>query len=54
MTNEQLIRHEVSKIDSRLEWLRKDLDRTQGLRDTIAARLQDIEGAHDRRHVAVR
>lgn len=54
MTNEQQTRHELAKIESRLAWLTKEQQRVEGQRDSLTARLTDLEGAHDRRPVAVR
>ena len=53
MTTEQQTRHELAKIESRLAWLTKEQQRVEGQRDSLAARLTDLEGAHDRRPVAV-
>ena len=54
MNTEQALRHELTKIESRVAWLTSELRRVEGQRDTLLLELQDLEGAHDRRPVAVR
>lgn len=55
MANENLsTRRELEKIESRLAWLQAEMDRATGQRDALQAELLDLEGAHDRRPVAVR
>lgn len=54
VTTEQLTRHELAKIESRIAHLTSELRRAEGIRDTLLGELTDLEGAHDRRPVAVR
>jgi uncharacterized small protein (DUF1192 family) len=54
MTTEQITRHQLDRIESRIAWLTAELNRTQGQRDALQRELQDLDGAHDRRPVAVR
>ncbi len=53
-SNEQAVRHELARIESRVAWLTAELRRVEGQRDTIAAALTDLEGAHDQRFAGVR
>lgn len=54
MNDEQATRHALERIESRIAWLTAELNRTQGQRDSLQRELQDLDGAHDRRPVAVR
>jgi hypothetical protein len=54
MSTEQEIRHQLTKIESRLAWLAAELCRVEGQHDSLLSQLTDLEGAHDRRPVAVR
>ena len=54
MTPEQLTRHQLERIESRIAWLTSELRRVEGQRDALQRELQDLDGAHDRRPVAVR
>lgn len=55
MTDYELVtRRELERIESRLAWLTAEVARATGTRDRILAALLDLEGAHDKRPVAVR
>lgn len=51
---EHTTRRELIKIESRIAWLTQELRRAEGQRDSLLRELTDLDGAHDRRPVAVR
>lgn len=54
MSDTYATRRELARIEDRVAWLTAELRRAEGLRDSLVRELLDLEGAHDRRPVAVR
>jgi hypothetical protein len=54
MATETEIRAELAVIEAYAARVTDHLRRVEGRRDKLLAELQDLEGAHDRRPVAVR
>ena len=53
-TNEPAIRHELARAEERLAHATAEVRQAEAQRDSAVAKLTDLEGAHDRRPVAVR
>ena len=54
MISEAETRRQLAKIVDRAAWLTAELHCVEGQRDQLVRELLDLEGAHDRRPVAVR
>lgn len=52
--NESEIKQRLQKAQRLIAELTANLAKAEAIRDCLIRRLCDLEGAHDRRHVAVR
>lgn len=54
MTPDEITRHELYRVESRVTWLTEELRRQEGKRDMLLRELAPNEGVDDRRRLPVR